>query len=96
MKIAEARKAGKILERSGIASRIIALADDISQGTYKNAMERAGQIAILAKAASCDEYWGGKVILGEQREADILNGLVEGVLMRDRVAFRCNPYLPGE
>jgi hypothetical protein len=94
MKIKKKREAGEILERGGIASRIIQLADDISQGTYKNTMERAGQIAVLVDSASYDDYWTEKANIGKYRECDILLGLIEGDLKRDRVAHFVNPYIP--
>lgn len=95
MKIAAKRKAGEILERGGISSRIIALANDISQGTYKNAIEKAGQISVLVEAATFDDYWSEKAAIGKHREGAILNGLIEGCLHRDRCICFVNPHMPG-
>ncbi len=96
MNIKKKREAGEILERGGIAQRIIQIAEDLSQGTYKNAMERAGQIAVLVDSASYDDYWTEKVNIGKSRESDILLGLIEGDLKRDRVFSFVNPYLPSD
>jgi len=94
MNIKQKRKAGAILERGGIASRIVALADDIAQGTYKNAIEKAGHISALVEAASCDEYWSEKASLGKQKEESILSDLIEGDVTRHRAIAFVNPYIP--
>ena len=52
MNIKKKRDAGEILERGGISQRIIQLATDISNGTYKNAIEKAGQISVLVESAT--------------------------------------------
>jgi len=92
MKISEKRKAGEILQRGGISSRIIALAEDISQGTYKNAIEKAGQIHELVEAATYDDYWDEKASYGLRREKVILTDLINGDISRDKVAHNVNPY----
>ncbi len=94
MKIAKKRIAGEMLERGGIASRIIAIARDIDQGTFKNAIERAGQISVLVEAASCDTYWDEKASLGKHREQEVLSELIEGTIPVDRVKHFVNPYIP--
>ena len=92
MKISDKRKAGEILDRGGIASRIIAIAQDISEGTYNNAIERAGNIHELVEAASYDEYWKGKSDRGRMNEICILTDLKNGDIDRDKVAHNVNPY----
>ena len=94
MKIAKKRDAGDILGREGLALRIIELAKDISDGSYKNAMERAGQIAVLVEASTFDDYWNGKAKQGQNREQEILTGLIEGWILVDRAKRFCNPYPP--
>lgn len=92
MKKADKKIAGAILDRGGIASRIICLADDIAQGTFKNAIEKAGQIAELVEAASYDEYWNEKANIGRRNEQHVLSDLIGGALIRDKVAHNANPY----
>ncbi len=94
MNIKKKREAGEILDRGGISQRIIQLANDIANGTYKNAIEKAGQISVLVDAASYDDYWGGKASIGKHRESDVLCGLIDGGLVRDRVISFVNPYTP--
>ena len=94
MKIKKKRDAGEILKRGGISQRIIQLATDISEGSYKNAIEKADQISVLVEAATYDDYWSEKANIGKYRESDILCGLIEGDLVRDRVISFVNPYLP--
>ena len=65
MKLAEKKKAGEILGRGGIANKIIELADSISNGTYKNAIIRAGKISVLVEACKFDEYWAEKALIGK-------------------------------
>lgn len=93
MKISQKRKVGEMLQRSGIASRIIALADNISEGTFKNALERAGQISVLVEAATHDEYWCEKTRIGVNREQEIFAELLEDTISLDRVKHLVNPYL---
>ena len=92
MKISEKREAGKILERGGIASRIIAIAQDISQGTYKNAIEKAGQISELVECVGFDDYWSEKALKGRLTEKCVLTDLKNKDISRDKVAHNVNPY----
>ena len=85
MKISEKRKAGEILERGGISQRIILLAQDIAEGTYKNAIEKAGQISVLVEASTYDSYWEEKATKGKYKEQDILQMLNNGAITRDKV-----------
>ena len=72
MKISEKREAGEILQRGGISQRIIQIATEISKGTYKEAIEKAGQIHVLVDAASYDDYWDGKAHNGKHKEECVL------------------------
>jgi hypothetical protein len=90
MKIKEKREAGEILQRSGISQRIISLAESIVEGTYKNAIERAGQISVLVDAASYDDYWSEKASIGKTREEWRLKDLNKGVVTRDKLL--CEVY----
>ena len=92
MRIAEKRQAGEILGRGGISQRIIELAQDISEGTYKNAIEKAGQIHELVEAASFDEYWHEKASIGMRRECGVMNSLSSGKLDRGVVISRVDPF----
>jgi len=96
MKISKKREAAEILKRDGLSSRIIALAEDIAQGSYKNAIEKAGQISVLVEAATFDDYWMEKSKIGIHKETYILYGLINGDLHRDRCMKFVNPRLPGE
>jgi hypothetical protein len=89
------RKAGEMLGRDGIAQRIIVLANDIAGGSYKNAMEKAGQIAELVSAARYDEYWTEKVNRGKFEEACLLSELLGGEIDKDRMARFVNPRSVG-
>lgn len=92
MNISDNMDAGEILKRGGIASRIIALAEDISKGTFSNAMEKSGQIYELVEAASYDGQWNDKVNAGRKVEKGILTDLKSGILGRDKVAHNVDPY----
>lgn len=92
MKISDKRKAGQILERSGISERIIQIAKDITEGTYKNAIEKAGQIHELVEAATYDDYWNEKAIKGRMFEKVVLTDLKNGDIERDKVICHPNPY----
>ncbi|MDH5572901.1 MAG: hypothetical protein OEY89_14135 [Gammaproteobacteria bacterium] len=84
MKISEKRKAGEVLERGGISQRIILLAQDIAEGSYKNAIEKAGQISVLVEAATYDSYWEEKANKGKYNEQDIFEMLNDGAITRDK------------
>ncbi|WP_138438534.1 hypothetical protein [Marinobacter alexandrii] len=91
MRISEKRKAGEILRRGGISSRIIELARDISEGTYKGAIEKAGQIRELVDAASFDDYWTEKAAIGIRREQGILASIVSGEISRESALSQSDP-----
>ena len=92
LKIAEKRQAGEILGRSGISQRIIEIAQDIAAGTYKNAIEKAGQISVLVEAASYDEYWDEKAGIGKYIEINIFEELNNGYINREDVVSKVNPF----
>ena len=92
MRIAQKRKAGAILERGGISQRIINLAKDISEGSYKNAIEKGAQISYLVDAASYDVYWNEKAQIGKSKEGEIFDDLINGFLDRDQLITKNNPY----
>ncbi len=85
MKIKDKRAAGEILGRSGLSQRIINLAADIAAGSYKNAIEKAGRIAVLAEAATYDDYWQEKMLAGKLTEELILTGLNAGTISREQL-----------
>lgn len=93
MKIKDKRKAGEILERGGLAQRIIQIATEISQGTYKDAMAGAGRIAELAECSTYDDYWTEKVSCGRQAEQGVLFGLIEGDIKRDAAICYVSPAM---
>ena len=88
MKIKDKRKAGEILEREGIAQRIIKIATEISNGGYKDAMQNAGRIAELVDCSTYDNYWEQKASLGKQYEQGVLLGLIEGDISKES-AINC-------
>ena len=59
MKIATLRKAGDQLGREGMS--LLAL-EYVSKcdGSYKGAMRLCGQLSVIAKMATCDQYWDEK------------------------------------
>lgn len=85
MKTAQKRKAGEILRRGGISQRIINIANDIAAGTYKNAIEKAGRIAVLVEAASYDSYWDEKALIGRHSEEGVLEHLTSGAIDREKL-----------
>lgn len=88
MNIKQKRVAGEILGRAGISERIITIAKDISQGSYKNAIEQAGRIAELVDAATYDTYWNEKASIGRHKERFILDNIIEGRTARETAMLR--------
>jgi hypothetical protein len=64
MKIAELRKYGAKVNREGMSQAAI---DAINawDGSYKGAMQLCGQLSLIAKAATCDDYWSEQVEKGK-------------------------------
>ena len=77
MKISEKRKAGSILEREGLALRVLDIARDILiDGSYKNAIKCAGKISVVADACTYESYWEGKMLEGKYAEESRLKALL--------------------
>lgn len=69
MKIAKLREAGDILGREGLALRALQIAKEIVEdGSYKRAIQGAGQLEVLAKACTFDDYWDQKRYIGIHKE----------------------------
>jgi hypothetical protein len=68
MKVAEIRRVGSILGRADLAERALEIANEMSTGSYKRAMEGCGQLKVLAIAAGFDEYWNEQTLRGEYNE----------------------------
>ena len=63
MKIKDLRVAGEKLGRQGmskLAQKYIANYD----GSYKGAMKLCGELSLIAKMATCDDYWSEQVWRG--------------------------------
>lgn len=72
MKIAELREFGCSMGREKIAKRVLEIAKEIIEdGSYKRAIEGAGQLSVLARMCTFDSYWGEKKQIGESREYHI-------------------------
>ena len=59
MKISKLRKAGDQLGREGMSLLAIEYVD-MFDGSYKGAMRLCGQLSVIAKMATCDQYWDEK------------------------------------
>lgn len=88
MKIKDKRKSGEMLGRDGISQRIIALATEISTGSYKDAITKAGRISVLVDAASYDEYWNEKANIGKNLEECTLENFIAGNITKERLICR--------
>jgi len=92
LKMKDKRDAGAILERGGISQRIISIAQEIAEGSYKDAIKNAGRIAALVDAATYDGYWDAKAKEGKLQEEFILEDLNKGVVTRERMIAQVDPY----
>lgn len=70
MKIEDLRKIGENIGREGMSHMAIDCIADCD-GSYKNAMELAGKLSVIAKMATCDDYWHEQVLRGEHKMNDI-------------------------
>lgn len=66
MKIAELRKYGAKVNRKGMSEAVIKEVGNFD-GSYKGAMELCGKLSLIAKAATCDDYWLEQVDRGERK-----------------------------
>jgi hypothetical protein len=67
MRIAELRKAGDILYRDGMAEMAMKEISNFD-GSYKGAMELCGKLSVIAKMATCDDYWSEQVNRGQYKQ----------------------------
>tara|TARA_R110000822_G_scaffold273001_1_gene395508 strand:- start:60 stop:329 length:270 start_codon:yes stop_codon:yes gene_type:complete len=59
MKIAKLRKAGDKLGREGMSLLAIQYIERFD-GSHKGAMRLCGRLSVIAKMATCDQYWDEK------------------------------------
>ena len=78
MKIAKLREAGDILGREGLALRALQIAKEIVEdGSYKRAIQGAGQLEVLAKACTFDDYWDEKRHIGIRKEECFMEQVID-------------------
>lgn len=63
MKITDLRKAGAIINRQGMSQEAIKAVNEFD-GSYKGEMELCGKLSVIAKMATCDDYWSEQVQRG--------------------------------
>lgn len=66
MKIAELRKYGIKVNRKGMSKAAIEAVNNFD-GSYKGVMQLCGELSLIAKAATCDDYWLEQVQRGERK-----------------------------
>lgn len=86
MKIKHKRQAGNLLGRELISKRIILIANQIAQCSYKDTIELGARIAELIDATGYDEYWSEKASIGRNKEQNKLNSILENPSQLDRLA----------
>lgn len=74
MKIKELRKIGEKLGRDGLSIAAIDLINNFD-GSLKGAIQLCGQLSVIAKACSYDEYWSEQVSRGERKAENLLSML---------------------
>lgn len=77
MRIASLRRVGGKVGRSGMSELVIAAVNEFDNGTYKEAMELCGKLELIAKMATCDEYWAGIVSIGRSKMLSKLHDIDE-------------------
>jgi hypothetical protein len=76
MKISELRIIGHKMGREQISIHVIDLINNFD-GSYKGAIELCGQLSVIAKVCSFDEYWNHQVLRGVRKAEDSLTRLTE-------------------
>ena len=72
MKIKDKRLAGSMLGRAAISQRIILIAEEITKGSYKDALELGARISVMIEVASYEDYWREKSKNGLRLEENLL------------------------
>ena len=67
MKIAQLRSYGDKVGREGMALDAQKAISEYD-GSYKGVMELCGKLSLIAKAATCDDYWHEQVKRGERKQ----------------------------
>lgn len=62
--IAELRKVGSKIGRKGMAELAQNFISEYD-GSYKGAMKLCGQLSVIARMSTCDQYWNEKVLDGQ-------------------------------
>ena len=76
MRVADIKKAGRLLGREGISERVLFLVSRLD-GSYKGAVDLIGRLSVLEKACRFDVYWDEKAFLGSVKEEDFLSFMLE-------------------
>jgi hypothetical protein len=74
MKIITIRKAGDELGREGMSLLALEYVEKCD-GSYKGVMRLCGQLSVIAKMATCDQYWDEKTSDGI-RDAELKVNLI--------------------
>lgn len=75
MKIKELRKIGEEMGRESISVFVIDLIQNFD-GSYKGAIELCGQLSVMAKVCSFDDYWNEQVARGAYKAESSLEFLI--------------------
>lgn len=76
MKIKELREIGEKLGREGLSIAAMDLINNFD-GTYKGAIQLCGQLSVIARACTYDEYWTEQVNRGVSKAELSLSLLVD-------------------
>ncbi|WP_428613390.1 hypothetical protein [Pseudoalteromonas sp.] len=77
MKISELRKCGAIINRQGMSKMAMDAVDEFD-GSYKGVMELCGKLSVIAKMATCDDYWNEQVSRGVHKQEFKVDEIMEG------------------
>jgi hypothetical protein len=76
MKIKELRQAGEAMGREAISIYVIDLINNFD-GSYKGSIELCGQLSVMAKVCSYDDYWNEQVCRGVAKAERSIQMLME-------------------
>lgn len=77
MRIEKIRKAGDALGREGMSKMALKEIADFD-GSYKGVMELCGKLSVIAKMATCDDYWHEKVNIGIRHQEWEAEKVIDG------------------
>lgn len=78
MKISDLRKIGSELGRVGMSEMALDCVKSFD-GSYKGVMKLCGELSVIAKMSTCDQYWEEQVLRGKYKINEVCEFKLEKI-----------------